>query len=808
MTGPRYVCVHGHFYQPPRENPWLESIERQPGAWPAHDWNERVADECYGPNAHARILDASGDLVSVTNNYARMSFNIGPTLLGWLEEARPRTYGQILKADRDSAVRFGGHGSAIAQVYNHMILPLASVRDQVTQVRWGLRDFEHRFGRKAEGMWLAETAVDTASLEALAEAGVGYTILAPHQCAEVRAPGGEWIDVTGQRVDPRRPYIAHLPSGRSISLFFYDGPISRAVAFEGLLDDGHVFAQRILSSLDGSDEPQLAHIATDGETYGHHHRYGEMALAVALGRFEQDSSAQLTNYGQLLSLHPPTWEARIVERTSWSCMHGIERWRADCGCNSGTGWHQRWRGPLRDAFDWLRDQIGPRYEEESAGCLRDPWEARDAYIDVVLDRSEDNVDRFLEEHGCAGLSGQQRQRVLELLEMQRHLMLMYTSCGWFFDEPSGLETIQVLRYAARAIQLAERVLDLRLETAFRERLTLAPSNRPEYGDVDGIYRAHVQPSMIDLLDVGAHFAIASIFEDAKNLELPGYQAEWIERDLSRTGNSRLVTGRLRVHSRITLESRDFAYAVLHFGDHNISGGIRPYARAAGYVATQGALSQTFNRAELTEVLRQIQRQFEGDSGGRTFSLRALFHDEQAAILERLLRDRTREVEHTLKGIYDQTAPLIRFVQSLGHPAPEVFRAAAEYTLRVRLRAAVSAGTLIDLNRVARLLGEAGDAQIALDPVALGFALASTLQELLDAVVGSPDDPTLTARLAELTAFVASSPWKMDLGDQQELMWRHMSAHLPRWKAEGGAAAEQLAELVRASARSLRISVAL
>ena len=409
MSGPRYVVVHGHFYQPPRENPWLERIEAQESAWPKHDWNERVTDECYAPNAHARILGPRGRIEAITNNYARMSFNLGPTLLSWMEEARPDVYRAVLEADRDSASRFDGHGAAMGQVYNHMILPLANRRDKVTQVRWGVRDFTRRYGRPPEGMWLAETAVDTESLEVLAEHGILFTVLAPHQCARVKRPGGAWEDVSGQRVDPRRPYVTELPSGRSIALFFYDGPISRAVAFERLLDDGHRFAERLLGAfVRGSDEPQVVHIATDGETYGHHHAYGEMALAVALARFEHEPDVRLATYGQLLELHPPTWEAEIVERTSWSCVHGVERWRADCGCNSGTGWHQKWRAPLRTSLDWLRDALMPYYEREAAKLLVDPWEARDAYIDVVLERSADHADAFFEAHAQPGLTREQR----------------------------------------------------------------------------------------------------------------------------------------------------------------------------------------------------------------------------------------------------------------------------------------------------------------------------------------------------------------------------------------------------------------
>ena len=392
----RYVCVHGHFYQPPRENPSLEAIELQDSAYPYHDWNERITAECYAPNATSRVLDNEQRILQLVNNYGLMSFNFGPTLLSWLEAKAPRVYEALREADRLSAQKFGGHGSAVAQVYNHMILPLANRRDKATQVKWGIADFEHRFKRKPEGMWLAETAVDTETLEVLAENGILYTILAPRQARRVRRKGGRsWKDVTGDRIDPSRAYQVNLPSKKSISVFFYDGPISQGVAFEGLLNDGRRFADRLMSGFsDARDWPQLSHIATDGESYGHHHRFGEMALTYALQHIDTGEQAELTNYGQFLERYPPDHFVEIVENSSWSCIHGVERWRSNCGCNSGGhgDWSQEWRGPLRAALDWLRDALNPIFEERGKMLLKDPWAARDAYIRVILNRSDANVE--------------------------------------------------------------------------------------------------------------------------------------------------------------------------------------------------------------------------------------------------------------------------------------------------------------------------------------------------------------------------------------------------------------------------------
>jgi alpha-amylase/alpha-mannosidase (GH57 family) len=404
----RFICIHGHFYQPPRENPWLEAVETQDTAHPYHDWNERITAECYAPNASSRILDARDRIIKIVNNYASISFNFGPTLLSWLEQREPETYAAILDADRLSRERYGGHGSAIAQVYNHMILPLANERDKRTQVRWGIRDFERRFGRKPEGMWLPETAVDVASLEALAAEGIAFTILEPRQAKRWRhSSSKEWVDADGA-IDPTIPYRCPLPSGRSINIFFYDGPIARAVAFENLLARGENLAHRLLSAFSESrGHPQLVNIATDGETYGHHHPNGDMALAYALDYLNEHKLVRTANYGQFQAENPPVHEVEIAPKTSWSCGHNLGRWERDCGCSTGggTGWNQQWRAPLRKALDWLRDECISIFETNAAPLLRDPWAARDAYVDVVLDRTDDNVQKFVSQWGAGAPAG-------------------------------------------------------------------------------------------------------------------------------------------------------------------------------------------------------------------------------------------------------------------------------------------------------------------------------------------------------------------------------------------------------------------
>src|SRR5436190_12669687 len=452
----RNICIHGHFYQPPRENAWLEFVELQDSAYPFHDWNERISAECYAPNGMSRILDGEKRIEKILNNYAHISFNFGPTLLAWLAEKDPETYRSIIDADKESRSRFSGHGSAIAQSYNHTILPLSNSRDKYTQLLWGIRDFEFRFGRKPEGMWLPETAVDLEVLEMLSGLGIRFTMLSPYQAKRTRKTRARtWRDAAGGAVDPSMPYEVRLPSGKRIAVFFYDGPISQGIAFEHLLERGEDFANRLTSAFDDTRSwPQIVHIATDGETYGHHHKHGEMALAYALHHIETNNLAKITNYGEYLERHPPTHEAEIWERTAWSCSHGVERWNSNCGCNSGgsPGWNQEWRKPLREALDWLRDTIATPFEQKSAELLRDPWNARNDYIQVILNRMPENVDRYFKNHATRDLSEDERILALKLMEMQRHAMLMYTSCGWFFDELSGIETTQVIQYAGRTLQ--------------------------------------------------------------------------------------------------------------------------------------------------------------------------------------------------------------------------------------------------------------------------------------------------------------------------------------------------------------------
>jgi len=493
LSDTSYVCIHGHWYQPPRENPFTGEVGDQPTAAPYANWNERITAECYAPNTRAEILGEDGSVRRRLNNYEWVSSDWGPTLLDWLDEHEPDTYQRIIAADAASMERFGGHGTAVAHPYNHTILPLSNRRDKWTQIVWGIADFRHRFGREPEGMWLPETAVDLESLELMADAGVRYTILSPYQAASV-LDGGEWTDVVGGSVDTRTPYTVQLFGGKSIDIFFYNGPLSQEIAFNGVLEDGSILAKRLIQALGESNgEARLSHVATDGETYGHHHRHGEMALARAVEDLEEDPTVELTNYAAFLAEHPPSRVVRIIEGTSWSCAHGVDRWRSDCGCHTGQhqDWNQQWRSHLRGALDYLRDELIDDFESQGATVLVDPWAARDGYIEVILGRSP---EEFLDEHIHEGLSEGQRRLAIDLLEIQHRAMLMYTSCGWFFDDISGLEAVFVLRQAGRVIDLARRALDEDLEGGFLEILAEARSNVDGRTGAD-IYRESVIPHM-------------------------------------------------------------------------------------------------------------------------------------------------------------------------------------------------------------------------------------------------------------------------------------------------------------------------
>ncbi|MFH0903442.1 MAG: DUF3536 domain-containing protein [Pseudomonadota bacterium] len=679
----RYVVIHGHFYQPPRENPWIEAIEVQDAAAPYHDWNERIAAECYGPNSAARIVGASGGVSRIVNNYAKVSFNIGPTLMAWLERAAPNTFEKIIEADKTSAAERGGHGNAMAQPYNHVILPLATRQDRQTQIRWGIADFKRRFGRFPEGMWLAECAVDEDTLLLLADEGIKFTVLAPQQARRFRSPGKqEWQ----LGIDPRRPYRIELPGGRTIAVFFYDGSVAHDIAFGQALRDREAIVERILSAFGntseaGGDDVWLVNVATDGETFGHHRSFGDMTLAATIAWIEQ-SALELTNYAHFLDLHPPRHSAEIVYPSSWSCAHGVSRWRDDCGCTTGSrpGWNQRWRRPLRDALDDLRERLAAIYERRASSLFHDPWALRNDYVEVILDRSLESIERTIGKHAVRLLDPGEKVVALKLLEMQRHAMLMFTSCGWFFADISGTEAVQVLKYAARAIQLAREIEGANLEPALYAALTKAASNLPDLGDGAMVFDQRVRPSLVNLGRVVAHYAIASLFDSyPQRGRIFCYRYEADDAVRLNRGSTTLALGHVRLSSEITLESTDASFAVLHFGGHDVRCAVGNFADLPAYEDMKSDIMALFERRSVGDVVRAIDRYF----SGRGYALSDLFLDERRKIVRTLLDDILARHRPQIFGIFEENRPLLRFLVENDAPVPGPLRAQADYALSAR-----------------------------------------------------------------------------------------------------------------------------
>jgi len=763
----RYVCIHGHFYQPPRENPWLEEIELQDAAYPYHDWNEKINEECYSRNTASRILNSEKKIIDIINNYAKISFNFGPTFFTWAEKHAPETYRAIVAADKESVGKFSGHGSAIAQVYNHMIMPLANSRDKQTQVIWGIKDFEHRFGRKPEGMWLSETAVDLETLDILSEHGIKFTILAPHQARRVRKIGDKsWKDVGG-KIDPKMPYLCKLPTGKTISLFFYDGPIAHDVAFGELLKSGESFAKRLIGAFSDKEQPQIVHIATDGETYGHHHRFTDMALAYCLYFLESNKLAKITVYGEYLEKYPPTHEVEIIENSSWSCSHGIERWKSDCGCNTGmhNGWNQKWRAPLRGAMDWLRDALVGVYEKEMQHYLKDPWEARNDYISIVLDRSLENVERYLSNHAVEELTQEDKVRVLKLLEMQRHAMLMYTSCGWFFDEISGIETVQTMRYAARAMQIARELTGANLEPEYIKILNGAPSNIKEYGNGAAIYEKFVLTSIVNLYWVVAHYAISSLFEKyPEALKIYCYTIKSEFRDFIEFGRQKLAIGKVRVHSDSTWEESDLSFAVLYFGDNNLVGGAREYMGDDQFSRMNQEIKGAFG-GDITEVIQLMDNHF----GTHNYSLRHLFVDEQRKILTQIQEPKLKELEIILRRLYEDNYPLAQVMRELRMPLSKAITALMEFVINQDIRKLLESEKM-DLDRLRNLIEGVKRESFELDKATLGFVASQKINAIINEFSQKPEDESLLEAVGVILEILSGLDLGMDLWKAQNVFF--------------------------------------
>ncbi len=695
MTAKRIpVVLHAHFYQPPRENPWTERVEREPSAAPFHDWNERIAWECYAANAHARVFGDSGRIVDILNNYASLSFNVGPTLFAWLAEHDADTYRRLIDADRLSAAAHGGHGNAIAQGYNHAILPLCNARDRRTQIRWGIADFKHRFGRSPEAMWLPETACNLATAEALAEHGMKFVILAPRQAARVKLRGtSTWTDVSDSTIDPRRPYRLTLPSGRSIVCFFYDGPTAHGLSFEAVLDTSRSLADRLEAAASQTlAAGQLVNVATDGETYGHHKRFAERALAFFIRSEAPSRGIELTNYGAFLEGLAVEDEVELAsgpngEGTAWSCAHGVGRWARDCGCNAGHhgGWNQAWRAPLRAAFDRLRDEASRAFEEAAGEVLRDPWDARDAYISVILDPTRESRDAYLAAHATRPVTGRARTRVFELLEAQRMMQLMYTSCGWFFDDLAGLETVKVAEYAVRGAQHMERATGRPWVSLLMEGLGEARSNVAEQGTGADIVRKYVLPQEVTPGLRLARRASRMLFGAVPLVEQDlAFGIDALHTQTFERGSLGLVVGRARVTRTRTEEAVELTYAATAIAEREMHCGVSVSDGCELYDRLVEEAGACFKRPSLTEVIRLVDRNF----GGSCYSLRDLSESARSEFIEHMINGLLERLGASYAFLYDENRKTMEAIEATGVEVPRELRLIAEYTLSRRLDAAV------------------------------------------------------------------------------------------------------------------------
>ncbi|MBE9045349.1 DUF3536 domain-containing protein [Pleurocapsales cyanobacterium LEGE 10410] len=764
-----YVTVHGHFYQPPRENPYLDAIERQPSAHPYHDWNERIHHECYRPNAFARILNHNQELVGIVNNFEYLSFNIGATLMSWLEKYDPAVYQRILEADRLSSQRLNGHGNAIAQVYNHIILPLANQRDKLTQIRWGKEDFRSRFGREPEGMWLAETAVDYPTLQALIEEEIKFIILAPSQAERCRKlptseeSDTEWYGVGGQQIDPNRPYRCFVGEDRYIDIFFYDGPISRDMGFNDVLATADNFSHRLGQAVRGDRRTsQLISVATDGETFGHHKGGTEKCIAYALSEHFARCGWTVTNYAHYLSICPPTWEVELKPVTAWSCAHGVDRWQDNCGCAGGGSWHQKWRRPLRDSLDWLRDRLIEIYEATGSKFFLDPWLARDEYVRVLGDRSHDNVANFLRQHQLKALSPSEKIDALRLLEMQRHTLLMYTSCGWFFEEISRPEGVQILRYATRALELAGEVSGIHLKEEFLNYLAQAPSNVATFGNGKKVFQELVAPSQVNLQQVAAHYAISSLFTNYLPQEqIYCYQAEQLDYQKQQMGTLTLSVGQVRLTSEITWETQHFVFAVLHLGGWDFHCCITGFEGRLAYAELKRQLFTEIEQASAARVILTMNRLM----GDRSFNLQHLFAEERQRIIHLLTAQTKKHLDQLYTQVYRENYSMLAAFHREELPVPQELKVAAEVALSFRcletagnLNKAIKDPVAIDscLAELSATATEANHFRCQLNIPEVKTILEQTIVRLLWQLLYNGNPTTIEVDIARIQTAIALS----------------------------------------------------
>ncbi|UCF04210.1 MAG: DUF3536 domain-containing protein [bacterium] len=763
----RYVIIHGHFYQPPRENPWTERIDRQDSAAPYHDWNERIAYECYTPNTLSRRLAGSGRITKLTNNYESISFNFGPTLISWLEEKHPETYGRILEADLKSTRRFGGHGNAIAQCYNHIIMPLASVRDQETQIRWGIYDFERRFGREPEGIWLPETAINDTTLEILIGFGFRFIVLSPTQAGRVRPldRSAGWRDVSTGSIETGQPYRCYgrrrrggrRPS-RFIDIFFYDAPLAIDVSFNHLLRNGDRFAERIVEAYERSGD-DLVVIATDGEVYGHHEPFADMALSYLIDKAADAHDLELTNFGAYLETHEPSWEVQLKtgednEGTAWSCSHGLGRWKENCGCSVGAppGWDQEWRGPLRDGLNALHEELAGIFDREGRELLKDPWKARNDYIRLIENRTAEEAGALFSVHAPEGLPPEGRSRALGLLESQRHAMLMFTSCGWFFNDISGIESVQLLEYAARAIECAGAEHRDRLKGILLGELVKARSNVHSEGTGADIYRRAKEGATVDARFLVSQYAITTFlfgrsephllfkhtFDATDEFELP-------QKDLM------IKVGSVTITCPVTFDRTRHRYLLVVESGHGFTCFSKRLEEGKSYGELEAELRK-LTQGGAGGIRRYAARHFK-DPG---FTLRSLFPEDRERVLDRLAAERLTTLESAFETLYEENKDLLLLlcVSAVTPPPSLLIPARTVLTKRLvheveRWERSLSASSLEGIRET---IAESALYGIPINKRSVAESFTALIIEKI-AVLAETHDPSVGTQLLEFVSLV-------------------------------------------------------
>lgn len=782
----KYVCVHGHFYQPPRENPWFNIIETEESARPYKNWNYRVGAECYAPNSFARILNEDKRIVEMVNNYSYMSFNIGPTLFQWLQEYDPEVYEAILESDKISRERFNGHGGAIAQIYNHMIMPLANKRDKMTQVKWGIEDFTTRFKRYPEGMWLPETAVDLQTLEALAAEDIKFTILAPHQAKGIKLLGSEgWHELKSHEIDTGRAYLCRLPSGNTMNLFFYNGELSHAVGFGTLLNDGKAFAQRLIQAGQNKrTEGRLVHIATDGETFGHHHRFGEMALAYCFDYIEK-SSAEVTVYADFLEKFPPEYEVQIHENTSWSCPHGVERWRNDCGCHTGrqSGWHQSWRKPLREAMNWMRDEVNEEFAKEFHDVFKDPWAARDEYIQVILDRSPERGSEFFMRHMKNYAVGEPLARAISLMELQLYLMLIFTSCGWFFDDITEIATIQVLRYGVYSIHIAGGLRKTNLEKNLLFFLEQALSNSAEYANGSDLIRKKVMRESAGSMSMAVQFALQLNYDkNYKEEPMHSYKIMKHESAQLESPHHMIFFGKMTLKNRVFFEVSEISYVIFQKVPYDIEA----YATESALITDFKAVSRRLELFNQGKGPPGIEDYLCGKFSHR-FYLQDFFKDFQAGISYKKLGSAMEELERNQFDVFIQNYRILFYLMKHSLEIPRPILAGLANVLSRRI-AYILESDEINLRQLKKYLSQARKFNVPLYVEEIEYAATDRIYTMMVTFLheNGLNDIMRLKELEVLIRTLAESQLELDIWKVQNLYYKiwnlRMKRHLQQAKS--------------------------